>query len=72
MRYVQNRCGSLRFVTSTYVDVTSGHFGVAKTVARIKERFMWKGILSDVKSMVTHVACGLCNWHSKIMSVIIN
>ena len=53
-------------------NVTSGHFGVAKTVARIKERFMWKGILSDVKSMVTHVACGLCNWHSKIMSVIIN
>ena len=30
------------------MDVTSGHFGVTNTVARIKERFIWKGI---VKSM---------------------
>ena len=52
-------------------DVTSGHFGVTKTVARIKERFMWKGILRDVKSMVrfllsifcslTRAACSTCS-----------
>ena len=52
MRYVQNRKEQMRVAQVCHVDVTSGHFGVAKTVARIKERFMWKGILSDVKSMV--------------------
>ena len=44
---------SLRVAQVCHVDVTSGHVGVAKTVARIKERFMWKGFLSDVKSMVS-------------------
>ena len=39
-------------VQACHVDVTSSHFDVAKTVARIKERFMWKGMLRDVKSMV--------------------
>ena len=37
----------MRVAQVCHVDVTSGHFGVAKTVASIKERFMWKGILSD-------------------------
>ena len=43
----------MRVAQACHVDVTSGHFGVTKTVARIKERFMWKGILRDVKSMVS-------------------
>ena len=30
-----------------------GHLGIAKTVARIKERYMWKGIIQDVKDMVS-------------------
>ena len=42
----------MRVVQACHVDVTSGHFGVTKTVARIKERFMWKGILRNVKRMV--------------------
>ena len=36
-----------------HIDVTSGHSGIAKTVARIKERFMWKGVIKDVKEMVS-------------------
>ena len=49
MRYIQSRSEQMRVVQVCHEDVTSGHFGV---VARIKERFMWKGILRDVKSMV--------------------
>eukprot|EP00731_Ephydatia_muelleri_P005287 Em0002g1463a len=48
----------MRVAQVCHVDVTSGHFGVAKTVARIKERFMWNDILSDVKSMIA--ACDVC------------
>ena len=33
----------MRVAQACHVDVTSGHFGVTKTVARIKKRFMWKG-----------------------------
>eukprot|EP00731_Ephydatia_muelleri_P007928 Em0004g266a len=58
LRYVQNRKEQMRVAQVCHVDVTSGHFGVAKTVARIKERFVWKGILSDVKSMIA--ACDVC------------
>ena len=50
MRYIQNRTEQMRVAQACHVDVTSGHFGVTKTVARIKERF---GILRDVKSMVS-------------------
>ena len=53
MRYIQNRTEQMRVAQACHVDVTSDHFGVTKTVARIKERFMWKGILRDVKSMVS-------------------
>ena len=53
MRYIQNRTEQMPVAQACHVDVTSGHFGVTKTVARIKERFMWKGILRDVKSMVS-------------------
>ena len=53
MRYIQNRTEQMRVAQTCHVDVTSGHFGVTKRVARIKERFMWKGILRDVKSMVS-------------------
>eukprot|EP00731_Ephydatia_muelleri_P016252 Em0009g676a len=53
----------MRVAQVCHVDVTSGRFGVAKTVARIKERFMWKGILSDVKSMIA--ACDICQKSSE-------
>ena len=52
MRYIQSQTEQMRVVQACHVDVTSGHFGVTKTVARIKERFMWKCILRDVKRMV--------------------
>ena len=50
--YLQSRSEQMRVAQACHIGVTSGHFGVTITVARIKERFMWKGILKDVKSMV--------------------
>lgn len=32
---------------------TSGHLGVAKTLARVKERFYWPGLQADVRIYVT-------------------
>ena len=52
MRYIQSRSEQMQVEQACHVDVTSDHFGITKTVARIKERFMWKGILKDVKSMI--------------------
>ena len=46
----------MRIVTCCHSDITSGHLGIAKTVARIKEQYMWKGIIQDVKDLVTYIS----------------
>ena len=43
--------GKKRTAKDSHIDPTSGHMGV-KIVARIKERFAWKGITRDVKQIV--------------------
>ena len=53
VKYVQDPKEQTRIVTACHSDITSGHLGIAKTVARIKERYMWKGIIQDVKDMVS-------------------
>ena len=52
VKYIQRRSDQLRIVKMCHIDPTSGHLGVKKSVGRIKERFMWKGIWKDVKNMV--------------------
>ena len=37
-----------------HVHPTSGHLGVKKTIARVKERFTWKGVVEDVKNIVSY------------------
>ena len=51
--YVQNRAEQIRVANACHIDITSGHLGIAKTFARIKERFMWKGVTKYVKEMVS-------------------
>ena len=53
VRYVQESKERLRIATACHVDPTSGHMGVKKTVARIQERFAWKGIVHDVQQIVS-------------------
>ena len=35
-------------------EPTSGHFGVTKTYKRIAERFYWKGMITDVRELVSN------------------
>ena len=46
----------MRVAKACHVDLTSGHLGIEKTVARVKERFMWKGIMMDIKSVSVHAS----------------
>ncbi len=32
----------------------SGHFGISKTLQKIRETFYWKGMTSDVKELVNY------------------
>ena len=52
LRYVKTRDEQLNILRACHMDPTAGHLGMKKTVCRISERFMWKGIVKDVKSMV--------------------
>ena len=36
----------------------SGHLGVTKTLAKVKQRYYWPGMVADVRSLLRH--CGLC------------
>ena len=65
VKYVQNRCDQLRITKACHVDPTSGHLGVKKTVGRVKERFMWKGVWSDVRNIVSRhtLKCSTNNYN---------
>ena len=56
VKFIRSKADKRRIMKSCHVDTTSGHLGIKKTVARIKERFMWKGIWSDVKEMVCFIS----------------
>ena len=42
-----------RILKACHSEPTSGHFGVTKTYKRIAERFYWKGMIADVKELVS-------------------
>ena len=33
---------------------TSGHYGITKAMERVSKRFYWKGMVADVRDMVSH------------------
>ena len=41
-----------KILKACHVDPTAGHMGVKKTANKITERFMWSGIIKDVKHLV--------------------
>ena len=43
-----------RVLKACHSEPTSGHFGVTKTYKRIAERFYWKGMISDVRELVSN------------------
>ena len=64
VRCVQERKEELRIAKACHMHPTSGHMGVKKTVARIKERFAWKGIIKDVQRLVSVRQHFTCIYHS--------
>lgn len=48
-----------RILKACHSEATSGHFGVTKTHKRIAERFYWKGIVADVRKLVSSVLYNL-------------
>lgn len=53
LRYVRTRSEQLRILKACHMDLTAGHMGIKKTINRITERFLWTGIVADVKKMVS-------------------
>eukprot|EP00731_Ephydatia_muelleri_P000953 Em0001g953a len=58
VRYIQNQTEQHKIALACHADPISGHVGVKKTIARIKERFTWKGLVEDVKNIVS--TCDRC------------
>ncbi len=57
IRYIKNREEQLRILRACHADLTSGHLGFRRTLARITERFTWKGVVKDAQEIVSiHVA----------------
>ena len=42
-----------KILLACHIDSTSGHMGKTRTLYRIKERFMWHGMVKDVVSLVS-------------------
>ena len=50
----------LKILAACHLDPTAGHMGEKRTVKRITERYIWNGIVKDVKEMVCYtISCYL-------------
>ena len=61
LRYIQDISERRRILHACHVERTAGHLGRTRTFHRIKERFMWHGMLKDVTEMVCQ-----CNNNQKL------
>ena len=50
----------MKILAACHLDPTAGHMGEKRTVKRITERYIWNGIVKDVKEMVCYtISCYL-------------
>ena len=54
VKVVISRDEQRRVLMACHSEPTSGHFGVTKTYKRIAERFYWKGMITDVRELVSN------------------
>ena len=47
-----NKDEQTKILKACHVDATAGHMGIKKKVSKITERFMWPGVMKDVKDLV--------------------
>ena len=52
LRFVHCKNEQKRILHACHVDVTAGHIGKTRTLFKIKERFMWHGMVKDVENLV--------------------
>ena len=55
LRFIQTKDERMRILQACHVDATAGHMGKTRTIYKIKERFMWHGMVKDVKELVCSV-----------------
>ena len=55
LRYVVNEKERRKFLLACHVDATAGHMAKSRTLFRLKERFMWHGMVKDVLDLVSIV-----------------
>ena len=41
-----------KILHACHVDATAGHMGKSRTMYKIKEKYMWHGLVKDVLEMV--------------------
>ena len=51
--YIQSLEERQKILLACHIDSTSGHMGKTRTLYRIKERFMWNGMVKYVVSLVS-------------------
>ena len=57
-----------KILHACHVDPTAGHMGKSRTIYRIKECFMWHGVVKDVNNMVCFLAFLVCISYSFIIT----
>lgn len=53
LRYVTSDEEKKKILHGCHVHPTAGHMGRERTLHRIKERFMWRGMYRDVQELVS-------------------
>lgn len=61
LRYIWSSDEQKRIVQACHIDPTAGHMGKSRTIYRIKERFMWHGIVKAVKELVCYYSMCIIN-----------
>ena len=60
LRFIQSKDEQKKVLQACHVDPTAGHLGKSKTLYKIKERFMWHGVVKDVQDLVCISILCLC------------
>ena len=72
LRFITNPEERQKILLACHVHPTAGHLGKTRTIYKIKERFMWHGIVRDVKSLVSCLiaVCEWFIWHSILYNIL--
>ena len=64
LRYIESDQERKKILQACHIDATAGHMGKTRTLFRIKERFMWHGMVKDVVQLVGVLA----NYYARVVN----